>query len=197
MLAIYIISGIVGVVMAMVAAISGGDQDSGLDADHGGGLDGDGGLDIGGADHGVDPGAHEAWLPFFSLRFWTFFLGGFGLTGALLTFLTGLHPGFIPWVSVGVGLVCGVVVASLMRVLMRSETNSGASINDLLGAQGEVLVTVRHDTPGRIRCSIKGELIDFLAVAQDEAELTPGESVVIISIEDNRATVIPSAALLA
>jgi hypothetical protein len=45
--------------------------------------------------------------------------------------------------------------------------------------------------PGRIRCTIKGDIIDFLATTESGATLEPGAEVVIVSLENGQALVVP------
>ena len=88
MLPIYLVTLIVGGVLVLVSVFLGDsdtdadvaadiDVDADLDLAAGADVDADGSLDVGLID------ALQAWLPFTSMRFWTFFAAFFGLTGSL------------------------------------------------------------------------------------------------------------------
>lgn len=184
MLGFYIVSAIVGGVLILVNVISGGhshDFDVHADApdlDHGG--------------HDID---HSLWLPFFSLRFWTYFFGAMGVTGLLLTYLTRATEPSIGILAGVTGLACGMMVVVIMRYLRRYDSNSSANLDELLGLEAKVLVTVRQNTPGKIRCAIKGETLDLLALSQEDSVIEAGSDAIIVAIEDDRARVVPRAVL--
>lgn len=160
-----------------------------------------------GADHGAeheihfDHGGHEAhdsqgyWVPFFSLRFYTYFFAGFGTTGLLITLLTTTAPTITLTAAIVVGLFAGFSVSILVRILRKTETSSGALEKDVLGLEAKVLVAIRGTNPGRIRCSVKGEAIDYLAVCDDATPIESGDTVIVIAMEDGRALVMPRATL--
>ena len=129
MLPIYIGSLALGGIL-IVASIVLGDTDTDADLDVDAGLDVDPDLDIGldgdqdaililqdPADAIVDAGI---WLPFFSLRFWTFALASFGASGARLSVLGA--TGFLAaGVSVCIGGVIGTGAAWIFRQLQLVE----------------------------------------------------------------------------
>ncbi len=88
MLTVYLITAVVGGAFVLLSAFGGShddfDHDADFDSDAGfesdAGLDADFGAD---ADHGELVHA-DVWLPFLSMRFWTYFLTFFGVTGMLL-----------------------------------------------------------------------------------------------------------------
>lgn len=150
------------------------------------------GHDVGGelhhdADHGDGP-----WIPFFSLRFYTYFFASFGLAGLLLTFITKTDPTLTAWLSGGLGLTTGLIASFVIRILKGSETSGAANEKDMIGKEGEVLVPIRGASPGRIRCSVRGDIIDFLAVSESERALEPGETVIVVSMDNGRAQVVSS-----
>ncbi|MFI5386573.1 MAG: NfeD family protein [Fimbriimonadales bacterium] len=164
-------------------------------------------LSILGADHGVEHEVHFEheghetgesqghWIPFFSLRFYTYFFAGFGTTGLLITLLTATAPAFTLALAIAVGLFAGFSVSILVRLLRKTETTSGSGEKDVLGLEAKVLVTIRGAEPGRIRCSVKGDAIDFLAVCDDADPIEVGATVIVIAMEDGRALVMPRTAL--
>lgn len=187
MLAVYIVAAIVGGGLIVLSALGG--------LGHGTGLD-----DVGGhgasfeAQHDVDTGhdlaaPSDAWLPFLSLRFWTYFMGGFGGLGLLLTVLGMTREPATAALSAGMGLALGLTVAWGMRALQRMTMDNTVLSDDFLGKEAKVLVASRGSQPGKVRLSIKGDLIDMLARSESGHELEPGESVVVVAIDGNEARV--------
>ncbi len=179
---LYIVSAVVSGVLIILSLV-GADHDH--DHDFGGGGD---------SDHETAGGT---WIPFFSLRFYTYFFAAFGLTGLLLTYFTDASSALTAWIAGGVGLASGLLVAIFIRLLRVSEASGGATDKDVLGKEGQVLVAIRGSSPGRIRCSVKGDIIDFFAVSEDQRTLEPGESVVVVSMDNGRAQVMPTEAIFA
>lgn len=187
MLIAYIVSMIVGGGLVLMTAISGhGHHDVDLghhDADLGHG-DADASHD---SDHGS--GDADLWLPFLSLRFWTYGIAAFGFAGTLLVTLANLsETASIPW-SIGTGLLCGLAVSYLTRLAMRSETDSSVKTHDMLGKTASVLVPVRPGLPGKVRLNVKGDWIEVLALPHEAESIEAGEDVVVLTVENDRAYV--------
>ena len=190
MIPIYIVSAIVGGGLVLVSAFTGhGHQDMGPDHDAG--------PDHGDAEHGHD-GQAEAhiWLPFLSLRFWTYFFASFGVAGLLLTKAGGLFEPVVGTISAGTGLTVGILISYLMRIARRMEADSSPKTQDFLGATCRVVVTVRPGSAGKIRVNIKGETIEMLALPNDDETLEIGTEAVIIALENDRVRVMSAASLL-
>jgi hypothetical protein len=155
------------------------------------GHDHSGGLDHGAdhVDHGGDSGS-GLWLPFLSLRFWTYGLAFFGLTGTSLEGLGASSGSHAFAVSAGVGLFCGTTAALVIRKLSRREVSSLPTALSYVGQQAEVLLDVGPALPGRVRLSVRGSMVDVPA-ATDGAELfARGQTVLILDVtEDGTARV--------
>lgn len=194
MMTVYVICAVLGGLLVLLSLLG-----------HGHGHDG-GDLDIGHHDidlghHDVGAGGHDFghvfdWIPILSLRFWSFGLGAFGLTGILLMTVAGLSGQAAMWTSVATGAVCGLAVATTLKIMMKHQASSLASEDDLRGAEGLVTVAIRGKEPGRIRCVVNGDTIDLLAITDEPDFLNPGVHVVIVDIENDRARVISRSALL-
>lgn len=205
MLTIYIFCAVIGGGL-IVMSLFGGDHDHGSDADHDFTVDHDVdlGADAGGdADVGHDADAsHDSghgdgpWMLFFSLRFWTYLLGVFGVSGLLLTYLTDSREPVTALLSGATGFLSGVFAASLVGWLRKNEADSTAREHDFLGVRARVTVGIRDRQVGRIRATVKGELIDVLAVSEEPLALPEGSEVVIVGMDNGRATVMPLQALL-
>lgn len=184
MLALYLVPAIVGLGLIVLSALGGMGHD--LDIDHGG-LEVDHHADFE-SDHTIEH-ASDFWLPFLSLRFWTYLLGGFGGFGLLLTLLGVRTEPIRLLCSIAVGLVAGFGAAWIFRWLSRSQSNSSVNDQDFLGATGKVLVPPVGADPGKIRVEVKGDLIDLLATPLEGHTIGRGDEVVVVSIEGTRAVI--------
>jgi membrane protein implicated in regulation of membrane protease activity len=62
-------------------------------------------------------------------------------------------------------------------------------VQDLLGKEAKLLVGVKPSQLGKIRFEVKGEIIDMIAVAEDDSVIETGEQVLIVGVEGNQARV--------
>lgn len=186
-----------GGMLGASALMSGGDGDHDHDADHD--------MDHGGHDH--DHGDHDdghigtgdaLWMPILSLRFWTFFLAFFGLTGALLTGLSTLGLVSGPWwvtlaLALALGFGSGYGVSALIRSLKHERVNSEVVPEvDYVGKVGEVLLDVAPGDPGHVRLDVKGTSIDLPAIVESGApRLARGKRVLVTGWEQGRLQVQP------
>src|SRR5262249_37411889 len=152
--------------------------------------------DHGGLDHSLDHGgaglSHgealvpghapegpvQAGLPLLSMRFWTFFLAFFGLTGAVLAGL-GLwsSPLFIAAAAVGMGLLSGLGVSYAFGRLRRETISSSLQEQDYIGATGRVLLPIARGQQGKVRLEIRGRTLDLIAETEDEQALSVRQEV--------------------
>ena len=147
MLPLYVGSLALGGVL-IIASIVLGDTDTDADLD----LDADVDLDVGldGDQDALlvlkDPGDAVAdagiWLPFFSLRFWTFALAGFGASGLLLNVLD--VTGFLAAGSPSTGGILGTGAAWVFRQLQLTEPTGNVGLLDVNGST-TVLISVGQD----------------------------------------------------
>ncbi len=188
MLALYIVSAVLGGGLVVASAI-GGLGDHSFEFDHGADVDTD--HDIGAHDHGTADVNHGAdfWLPFFSLRFWVYAIGMFGAFGLFLTLTKLATEPTVAIAAAITGTLMGTIAATAMRLAKRAETNSSVSEHDLIGVQGRLTVSPREGSPGKVRVQVKGDLIDMLAVPVEGLDLATGEDVVIVGIEGQHALV--------
>lgn len=160
--------GIIGVQLVMSGH---GDADAELDADADG--DGDGG-------HHHDGGVLPLVL---SMRFWTFGLAAFGLTGTLLHYLHLAEGRTTALVAIAMGLACGSFAAWLFRALARSDTSTGRDARAVVGQMGKVLVACERGTRGKVRIELAGQLHDYLITAEEP--LRVGDIVLVESVREN------------
>ena len=180
MIPVYVVTAVIGGMLVLYSVFGG--VEHGHDADHDTDHD---------SDHDHDSGGgHEVWIPFFSLRFWTYALTFFGITGLLLTQFSDIGALMTAWASGGTGFVAGLGVAYLIHIAKKTEATSGADETDLMGTEGKVLVAIRDGVPGKIRCNLKGELLDLVAMTDDGSELEVGNRAMVVGIEQERVRVI-------
>ena len=95
------------------------------------------------------------------------------------------------------GFLSGLISSLLVRWVRTHEADSTARDNDMLGLRAKVTVPIRSEQVGRIRTTVKGELLDILATADEPTKALPeGSEVVIIGMDNGRATVMPLDLLL-
>lgn len=182
MLTLYIVSAAVAGVLILLSLL-------GIGHDH------EGHVEMGAnIDHDVDHSL-VGWIPFFSLRFYTYFFSAFGTAGLLLHYYSTTPDAVGVWLAAAVGLVSGLGVWIVLKLLRRSEGSSSATERDVLGKEGQVLVAINGSSPGRIRCSVRGDIIDFLAVSDWADTIPAGTSIVVVAMEHGRAQVMPREAI--
>lgn len=181
MLSTYIVAALVGgllIVLSVVGGIHHGDSDVGADGHDG-------------IDHGHDGvDAHEGpWIPFFSVRFWTYFASTFGICGLLLSLLVKTPEPTSALLSGGAGLIVGLLVAYGMRALSRTDTDSSIAPKDLMGREATVVVAIRGRDPGRVRVSVKGEILELLATCEEDFDLEAGSRALVVDMEGDKVKV--------
>jgi len=131
------------------------------------------------------------WLPFFSLKFWTFSSCFFGLTGILLSNISpSLSPTIIAIISIIVGILCGTIMAYVLHTLKNRPANSLVRSDDLQGLSGTVEIPFDKNSKGKIRVTVKESMVEFIAFSEENREFTKGEKVFIVGVENNRVWVV-------
>ncbi len=196
----YLFGLIVGGVLLGASILLGG-QDDGSDvgeADAGGDLadgdladgeladgdwaDVDKSLDIG------DAGGDFFLWPLRTMRFWTFFLAFFGLTGVTLDGLGLVEQGWLTLsLAIAMGAVSGFTAARVIRFLSRDETAAAADSRDYIGKTVRVVVPIELRGTGKVRLQLKGQTVDVLAKADET--LGAHEEAMIIEMEGTTARV--------
>ncbi|MFK7991039.1 MAG: NfeD family protein [Sandaracinaceae bacterium] len=203
---LYLFSLIVGFVLLGASILLGGSDDADLDtdADLDGGLDldADGDLDFeaeGGLDKDLSldldsEGGHGDFsgflLTFLSLRFWTFFLAFFGLTGLVLDGLDLVSSSMIGLgAAIGMGFVTGFGAVSVFRKLSGTTAGAITESNDYIGKTARVMVPFGNEGVGKVRVDIRGNQVDLLATGLDEDAFEGREEVLIVEMDGPRARV--------
>jgi membrane protein implicated in regulation of membrane protease activity len=145
--------------------------------------------DVGGHDASHDTGGHDSPLMLLaSIRFWAFALFAFGLVGTLLrlfNFAGRIESAVIATVA---GLASGFVSATVMRRLQRQATTSSVvTTSDVVGRVGRVIVAPSTEARGKVRVSVHGSFIDY--IARSDESLEADESVIVESCDDGEVRV--------
>ncbi len=168
------------------------DVDMGADVD----ADGDLGADAivagghgGGKGFGFDAGADFLLWSLKSVRFWTFFLTFFGLTGLVLDGLELVPFELVTAVlATGMGAASGFAISGAVRSLSQDTVGRVAESGDYVGKSAKVLVAPKTGGVGKVRVEIRGNTVDVLATT-DEDDILNNEEVMIIEMEGTTARV--------
>jgi membrane protein implicated in regulation of membrane protease activity len=140
--------------------------------------------------HDAGPAARAALvLPFLSLRFWTFGLAFFGLTGALLHGLGSTSPLIAAVLAAALGLALGYGAARLFQTLARETVGQLAPDGGHVGREGKLLLPVARGQRGKVRVTAGGAAVDMLAESDDERPLPAGTTVLIVAMRGTVAVV--------
>jgi membrane protein implicated in regulation of membrane protease activity len=168
-----------GILLGASVVLGGGDHDAEVHGDvHGGDAAGD---------HAAS--AIDALTMLVSLRFWTFFLAFFGLTGVVLT-LFELAPGWVTgFAAAGMGAAAGIGASLVIRKLSGRESNSAVGAADYVGKTATVMVPVGPGQLGRVRLTLKGSTVDVLASTIDDATFATRDEVLVVEMDGTTARV--------
>ena len=154
-----------------------GDADADVDGD----LDLDGDVDHDG------PGEVSV-LPFASLRFWTFMVEAFGLTGALLT-LMGVSGAAAIGIALFTGSVVGYAAFAFFLHLAAEQVSGQVHLTDQEGQEARVLIRIPVSGTGKIVMQNQAGRIELMARSGDLDEIAVGDSVLVVSINNGVADV--------
>ena len=196
MLSLYVGALVFGGILIGASVVLGGDGgdmdvdgDIAMDAD----LDADGLadlVDVDGADNALaDVGPDAAlWMPFLSMRFWTFGLAAFGLTGTLLSAVlsSGLVTAGFAAVS---GISAGWGAAWSFRVLATKTVTGETTTARYIGQEARVVLPIKADRPGKIALQTFQGRLDMVARTHDGKDLSVGDTVLIAGVHDGIADV--------
>jgi len=208
----YLFALVVGGVLLGASVLLGGHDDAGdlsADGDVGGDLDVAGDLDADGdlnldanaglehdldqgtsAEHSVGLGADFLLWSLTSIRFWTFFLAFFGLTGLSLESLGLLDSSMATLaLSIVTGLVTGYGAAGVIRWLSRDTSGVTPGAKDYVGKSVRVVVPVQGGHTGKVRLQLKGQLVDVLAFADEDEDFASKDEAMIIEMDGTRARI--------
>lgn len=125
---------------------------------------------------------------FLSTRFWVFAALAFGLSGALLHYVTSVGPILSFLVAAVAGIASGSFATIAFRMVKKSSVSSTAHASQAVGRVGRTLATCQKGSLGKVRVELSGQVVDFLATTDDD-EITRGEDVLIEDMHDGVAHV--------
>jgi membrane protein implicated in regulation of membrane protease activity len=124
-----------------------------------------------------------------SVRFWTFFLAFFGLTGLIFDgFSLVSHEAITAALAVTMGASAGFGISKAVRVLSTDDTGRVADSRDFVGKSARVLIPPAIGGVGKVRVEIAGNLVDVLATT-DEGNVLSQDEVMIIEMDGTTARV--------
>lgn len=178
MLPVYLFSLVLGGGFLVLSLLSGDGGD--LDVD----MDVDVDADLGG-DAGVDQ-------KIFSFRGLIYALFGFGLTGALLTWM-GLPTLPVALASGGAGVVSSLLVTSTFNYLKRTDSGYLPGDDTLAGTAGRVVLPLSEGSPGAVvvRRSDREIRLRALPHASGEGDPAGWSTIMVVEMEDGIARVAP------
>jgi len=201
MLTLYILSAVIAGGLIILSAVTGlGSHGDAPDFDHDVHTDFDHDVHVD-ADHDIHTGhdsiihhdvvkTADGWLPFLSLRFWTYFFGAGGVAGLLLSVLGASAEPLTLILSAGTGLLMGYAAFIATRLARRADLDSKIGEKDFIGAHGRIMVATRDGQMGKVRVEIKGEILDVVALSDNGEDIEHGEDVFIVGFDANQARVV-------
>jgi membrane protein implicated in regulation of membrane protease activity len=134
-------------------------------------------------------GADAGWASIFiSLRFYMFAAIAFGAVGAPVTAFGSTGAGLTLGVALLTALLVATAASLAFRALGRDTMSSGASESELMGQVGRVLVACEKGRKGKVRLTLRGQIVDFVATT-DEQRLAPGAGVIVQEVHAERVHV--------
>jgi len=122
------------------------------------------------------------WLPFLSMRFWTFGSATFGLIGLLMTLLGVVEP--ITGVVAGVASAgVGTLAAWFFKQLKKDRVSAGVGLAQYVGNEAVILLPVRPGGVGKIRIRTSAGSLEIPASTHDEHPIGVGERVIIAGVD--------------
>jgi membrane protein implicated in regulation of membrane protease activity len=146
--------------------------------------------DVGGHDVSLDDAHPDAGPGLLSTRSVLFAVAAFGLVGAPLHILGILAPRSALIVALAAAVAAGAIAALAFRRLGSAAASGAASLQQLVGCSGRVLVPLGGQQRGKIRVALGGHVVDVLATT-DENHIAIGKSVKVVDVRDDVAHVVP------
>jgi len=140
-------------------------------------------------DHGFDAPAGGPSI--FSARIMASFLTAFGVGGVVARYYNLSHP-----VASGVGVVAGIVMASLVfqfaRILYSQQASSEVRMAGLVGRSAEVSVGIPEGGIGQVTLTVGGERTEQIARSENGAPVQRGTEVLITALRGDSVVVAPA-----
>ena len=154
-------------VIQLIITLAGGDADD-MDADHDGDFDGD----------------HGDGMHIFSVKSILAFLMFYGWSG-----LAAIQYGMITWwtitlISLGIGVLMMMFTAWLFFMLFKLQESGTMKIENAIGKQGEVYLTIpaKKKGAGKIQIIIQGSYRTLDALTEDTEDIKTGTFVEVVEV---------------
>jgi hypothetical protein len=141
-------------------------------------------------DHDLGPHPYEG-PGLLSIRSATYGLFSFGVVGGALHVLGLARPGLALAGGVVTGALTTFFVGLTFKRLSDPSATGEASLHEVEGGSGRVLVACARGSRGKIRVMLKGQQVDMLATTDDES-IPVGAEVLILEVRDDVAHVVRS-----
>lgn len=140
--------------------------------------------------HDGDIGGHDGGPSIFSIRIMAAFLTAFGAGGVIARYYGLSHVA-----ASAIGIVCGAVMAGIVyqfaKLLYAQQASSHLHLNRLIGASGEVSVSIPKGGVGQITISAAGERTEHIARTVDGQAIARGVPVTITGLGGDSVIVSP------
>lgn len=151
-------------------------------------------LQLVGGDHGLSNGTHtidlhhsdsDVGFQIFSLHSLSSFLLMFGLVGLALYSQSklGVFISIIGAIAAGLGSIW--LIAKLFSLTSKLQSSGTIQIDNTIGTQGKVYLTIPEGGTGRVLVSVKNSLREFDAASHDDQEIPTGTPIRVIWIDGN------------
>lgn len=135
----------------------------------------------------ADPGS-KIWLPFLSMRFWTFFTAVLGATGVPLT-LFGVSDLVTALVAFPFALLVGTIAAWFFLQIRSDRVTADTSLMRFVGQEARVVIPVRPGDVGKIAVQSMAGRVEMPAKSGDGKVLDAGTTVLVAHVQDGVADV--------
>jgi membrane protein implicated in regulation of membrane protease activity len=120
------------------------------------------------------------------------FLAFFGIAGLGGTWGLGLRPlASVAFALPTAMLIAGGQFALFVKVFVKAQASSEATMSEVLGCEADVLTGIPADRMGQIGYVIKGSHYNAPAVSEDGKDIARGTRVYIVNVKDNAFVVRP------
>ena len=174
--------------LTLLASLFGGHGDGG-GHDAGGGHEAGGGHGHDGHQGGGPHGVAAGFMPFLSIRFWTFALTFFGLCGLVVQGFHLAAAATVPFLASGLGVATGYTASRVFQALAREAVGKLPPASSHVGREGRLLLPVGPGQRGKIRLSIGGADTDLVAESDSGDVLPAAATVLVVGIRENVAVV--------
>ena len=188
-----IVGGMIVIFRLFLQFVGGGGGHDASDA--GSDISGEASPDVGGADHDVGSAGHHADSSFavFTLQNLSAFLLIFGLVGLALRRASEVGT---TWSVVG-GFAAGMIIVAILTKLMtasrRLQVSGTLKLQNAIGAEGEIYLTVPPGGIGKVQVVIRGRQQIYNAKTEETTPVKTGERVIVTKLVSGNVFVVKRA----